>query len=271
MDHHIHHLLFKRRIMESNLNYGNWIRRKILIILGSCALISGALSIVPFGTMMQVIFGVLSGVMLLSFLFPLYSYVMFSQKGGKIQDKVYNLIIIKLGILAKNSNILDIGSGNGVLAVKLALNNPESTILGVDYWGKNWEYSKRVCDRNAQLAQVQDRVSYQKGDAAKLDFVDSSFDGLTSNLTFHEVQSVKDKREVVKEALRVLKPGGSFSFVDYFYESKYYGKPTDLVSYLGDLGITQFELRPLKDMLVLPILLKDPKNLGRVGILYGKK
>jgi hypothetical protein len=33
----------------------------------------------------------------ISFLFPLYAYVMFSQKGGRFQEKVYNLIIQSLG------------------------------------------------------------------------------------------------------------------------------------------------------------------------------
>jgi ubiquinone/menaquinone biosynthesis C-methylase UbiE len=196
---------------------------------------------------------------------------MFSQKGGKVQEKVYNLILAKLGEQQKGSQLLDIGSGNGVLAVKMALGNPHSKVTGVDYWGDDWEYSRGVCEKNAALANVADRVKFQKGDAAALDFADDSFDGVTSNQTFHEVQSVKDKREVVKEALRILKPGGSFSFVDYFYAAKYYGSSVTFKEYLHGLNILKFELHPLQEVLPLPILLRHPKILGKVGILYGKK
>jgi SAM-dependent methyltransferase len=253
------------------LNYGNWIRRKILVILGSSAIVAGGLSFVPLGEVYRIVILVLFIILLVSFLFPLYSYIMFSQKGGKVQQKVYNLIILKLGEQAKGSEILDIGSGNGVLAVKLALYHPNSIITGVDYWGENWEYSKGVCEANARLAKVEEQVSFQKGDAASLDFSDGTFDGVTSNLTFHEVQSLKDKRDAIKEALRILKPGGSFSFVDYFFEAKYYGYSQEFEEYLRNSGLSTFELHPLNEILDLPILLRHPKILGRVGILYGKK
>jgi ubiquinone/menaquinone biosynthesis C-methylase UbiE len=39
----------------------------------------------------------------------------------------------------------------------------------------------------------------------KLPFADEHFDAVVSNFVFHEVKDVKDKRAVIKEALRVLK------------------------------------------------------------------
>jgi ubiquinone/menaquinone biosynthesis C-methylase UbiE len=209
-------------------------------------------------------------VILISFLFPLYAYLMFSQKGGRIQEKVYNLIIQNLGDEVKG-RILDIGSGNGVLSIKLAQRHHGVTVVGIDYWGKDWEYSKEVCDKNAQIAKVEGRVHFQKGDAAALEFATDSFDGAISNLTFHEVQSVVDKRAVVQEALRVVKPGGTFAFIDYFYAEKYYGNTAAFESYLQDQKLSQFECKSLRDMFALPILLRHPKILGWVGIIYGRK
>jgi ubiquinone/menaquinone biosynthesis C-methylase UbiE len=256
--------------MEAQLAYGNWIRKKNLLILGLCTLGVGVLFFFPLGALYQLIVAMLFVVILISFLFPLYAYVMFSQKGGRIQDKVYDLIIQSLGKEAKGK-ILDIGSGNGVLAVKLAQQHHEVTVVGIDYWGKDWEYSKEVCDKNARIAKVESRVHFQKGDAAALEFAPASFDGAISNLTFHEVQSVEDKRAVVREALRVVKPGGAFAFVDYFYAEKYYGKAMEFESYLRDHKLSQFEYKPLQDMLALPVLLRHPKILGKVGIIYGRK
>ncbi len=256
--------------METQLAYGNWIRKKNLLILGLCALGVGTLLLFPLGTLYQLIVAIVFLAILVSFLFPLYAYVMFSQKGGQVQEKVYNLIIQSLGEEVKG-RILDIGSGNGVLAVKLAQQHREVTVVGIDYWGKDWEYSKEVCDKNARIAKVESRVHFQKGDAAALEFAPDSFDGAISNLTFHEVQSVTDKRAVVQEALRVVKPGGTFAFVDYFYAEKYYGKAVEFESYLRDQKLSQLEYKPLREMLALPVLLRHPKILGRVGIIYGRK
>lgn len=256
--------------METQLAYGNWVRKKNLLILGLCTLGIGVLIFIPLGTLYRIIVTVLFLVILISFLFPLYAYVMFSQKGGRIQEKVYNLIIQSLGKDVKGK-ILDIGSGNGVLAIKLAQQHHEVTVVGIDYWGKDWEYSKEVCDKNARIAKVDGRVHFQKGDASALDFASGSFDGAISNLTFHEVQSVADKRAVVQDALRVVKPGGTFAFVDYFYAEKYYGKPAEFESYLRDQKLSHFEYKPLREVFPLPVLLRHPKILGRVGIIYGRK
>jgi ubiquinone/menaquinone biosynthesis C-methylase UbiE len=255
--------------METQFVYGNWIRVRILLILGLCTLAAGVLVFLPFGAIYRLIMAFLFVIAFISFLIPFFSYVMFSQKGGNYQEKVYHLIIQSLGP-AITGRILDIGSGNGVLAVKLAQQD-EAEVTGMDYWGKDWEYSKGVCEKNAQLGRVADRVHFQKGDAAALEFPNDTFDGVTSNLTFHEVRSVQDKREVLREALRVVKPGGRFAFVDYFYEAKYYGKAPEFEAYLNGLKLAQVAFKPLGEMIALPIFLKHPKIFGKVGIIYGRK
>jgi ubiquinone/menaquinone biosynthesis C-methylase UbiE len=256
--------------MSVELEYGNWIRKKNVLVLGSVTLLTGLLALIPFGPLYRGVMLLLFLMMLVSFFLPLYAYVMFSQKGGRLQEKIYQLIVKKLGTNVTGS-VLDIGSGNGVLAVRLALQNPDAKVTGMDYWGRDWEYSKGVCEQNARKAGVQDRLSFQRGDAASLDFANETFDGAISNLTFHEVQSVLDKRKVLAEALRVIKPGGVFSFVDYFDESKYYGSESEFKKYLEELHLAQFEYKSLNEMLEIPVLLKHPKILGKVGIIYGRK
>jgi len=255
---------------ETQLNYGNWIRKKILLILGVCALGMGVLSLLPFGSLYRLVMAFLFVTTFISFLFPLYSYVMFSQNGGHIQDRVYNLIIQHLGPPI-TGRILDIGSGNGVLAVKLAHQHGQAEVVGMDYWGRNWEYSKGSCDKNARIGGVENRVHFQTGDAAVLEFSSDTFDGVVSNLTFHEVRSVADKREVVREALRVVKGGGRFAFVDYFYNAKLYGTAAEFENYLRSLNLSHFEIKPLRERIELPLLLLHPKILGQVGIVYGRK
>lgn len=252
------------------LDYGNWVRKKILLILGLCALGMGTLIFIPLGLAYKIIATTLFVIVFISFLLPLYAYIMFSQNGGGLQEKIYNLAIHHLGKDLKGK-FIDIGSGNGVLAIKLAQRHEIIEVTGIDYWGKDWEYSKSTCEKNAQLVKVENRVHFQKGDAALLDFADNTFDGAISNLTFHEVKSVADKKLVVQEALRVLKSGGSFSFVDYFFDEKYYGKESEFEQFLKDLNLTRFERKRLQEVIVLPTLLRHPKILGKVGIIFGKK
>ena len=260
----------ERERLETSLDYGNWIRKKNLLALGAGTLGAGALVFIPLGFLYRLTMTILFAVLLVSFLFPLYAYMMFSQQGGRLQDKVYNLIIQRLGAKVKG-RVLDIGSGNGVLAVKLAQQHGEAEVVGIDYWGKAWEYSKRVCEKNARAAQVEARVHFQKGDAAALEFASATFDAAISNLTFHEVASVADKRAVVREALRVVKPGGAFAFVDYFYDAKYYSTASEFENYLTGLHLSEFKCNPLQDVMAIPRLLRHPKILVRVGILYGRK
>lgn len=252
------------------LDYGNWVRKKILLILGLCALGMGALIFIPLGLVYRIIATTLFAIAFVSFLFPLYAYIMFSQNGGKLQEKIYNLAIQHLG-KDLQGNFIDIGSGNGVLAISLAQQHQNIEVTGVDYWGTDWEYSKSICEKNARIVKVESRVHFQKGDAASLDFADNRFDGAISNLTFHEVKSVPDKKLVLQEALRVVKSGGSFSFVDYFFDEKYYGTALELEKFLKGLNLEHFERKHLKDVLPLPAMLQHPKILGKVGIIFGKK
>jgi hypothetical protein len=138
----------------------------------------------------------------ISFSTPLYAYFMSSHSGGKFQEKIYAVLIGHFVDQNLYGKVLAIGSGNGILPIELVKAIPGVEVSGIDYWGKEWEYSKVVCEDNPRKTNLEKRIHFQKGDAAKLEFEDAMFDGVVSNLTFHEVQSVKDKKDVLKEALK---------------------------------------------------------------------
>ena len=256
--------------LTPDITYGNWIRRKVLLVLGLSTLIVGILFFLSNNVYLQIVTGLLSIILLISFSFPLYAYYTFSPRGGNLQEKIYTLIVDRLG-QSTPKNVLDIGTGNGLLSLKLAQKYPAAQVVGMDYWGKNWEYSQAICEANARTLGVSDRVRFVKGDAASLEFNNASFTAVVSNLTFHEVKSAPQKREVVREALRVLQPGGRFAFVDYFYDSQHYGQPAEFETFLRSLGLAQIEFKHLSEMLPLPRLLRHPKIFGKVGIIYGQK
>jgi ubiquinone/menaquinone biosynthesis C-methylase UbiE len=256
--------------MKTPIVYGNWIRKKMLLALGLGVVSLGVLFFLLSDPYLQIITGLLFVTLLISLSFPLYAYYAFSPRGGALQEKIYTLIVENLGPSLTES-ALDIGTGNGVLALNLAQKHPTLQVIGLDYWGKNWEYSQAICEANAYTAHVADRARFVKGDAAKLDFGDAAFAAVVSNLTFHEVKSAPQKREVVQEALRVLRPGGRFVFVDYFYDSRDYGQTAEFKTFLKSLGVSKLDFTHLNDVLPIPRFLRHPKIFGKVGIIYGQK
>ncbi len=144
-------------------------------------------------------------------------------------------------------------------------------MTGIDYWGKKWDYSKSVCEHNARVEGVGDHLEFQKASASELPFPDESFDLAVSNLVFHEVSQVKDKRQLVREGLRVVKKGGHFAFQDPFLIEAYYGKPEQLLALVKSWGISQVEFVKTCDAPFIPRLLKLPFMVGKIGVLYGIK
>jgi ubiquinone/menaquinone biosynthesis C-methylase UbiE len=134
-----------------------------------------------------------------------------------------------------------------------------------------WEYSKSLCERNAKIEGVAQRVRFQKASASDLPFEDECFDVAVSNLVFHEVRDTKDKREVIREALRVVKKGGRFAFQDLFLLKRVYGKTDDLLATVRSWGITKIEFVKTADSAFIPRMLKLPFMVGTIGILYGEK
>ena len=166
---------------------------------------------------------------------------------------------------------LDIGCGNGPLAVNLAKKYPNANVVGIDYWGGQWDYSKETCERNAQLEGVGARVSFQKASAVQLPFPDGYFDAVVSNLVFHEVSSARDKIGLIREALRVLKKGGTFSLQDLFLIKKIYGDTDELIATLKNYGLTEVEFVATRDSKFIPRIFRLPFMIGTIGLIKGQK
>lgn len=108
-----------------------------------------------------------------------------------------------------NGILLDIGCGAGAVTIRCAKKFPNAKLIGMDYWGKEWDYAKEQCESNTTIEGVSDRTYFENGDAAKLSYADNTFDAAVSNFVFHEVKTQPDKQLVVREALRVVKKGGA--------------------------------------------------------------
>jgi SAM-dependent methyltransferase len=245
-------------------DYGNWVSKKLLFIPGIVALFFIGLSFISYFFLIGTI------IILIPFTYFLYAYCKFTPKGGDIQTRIRNLVFDYIN-WNENGKILDIGCGNGALAIEAAIKYGEAQVTGIDCWGEMWDYSRDACEKNAKVVGVADRVTFQKASAANLPFEDGAFDVVISNFVFHEVQEAGDKRDVLKEALRVVKPGGTFVFQDLFMVRKIYGEPEELLETVRLCGIREVHLVDTSKSAFIPGALKLPFMVGSIGIIYGTK
>lgn len=196
-----------------------------------------------------------------------------SSRGGGWERRIHERAIERLALPRDSrASVLDIGCGDASLLVALLEHAPAVTATGIDYWGANWDYAKAACEQ--RLARLNLRATFRRMDAARLDFPDASFDAVVSVMCFHEVKAPRGAKLrgpllAVREALRVLKPGGRFVLIDRFDDPADYGKPAGLAELLQ--SATDLRREPLVAALGIPWPLKTKRALGPVVMLSGRK
>jgi SAM-dependent methyltransferase len=245
-------------------DFGNWMSKQIIYFpaLIGVAFLAAGFFFWPLWVVSIIFLGLAA--------YFVYARYLFSPKGGNVQHQIWNLVLTNLA-WDGDGRVLDIGCGNGALSVKLATKYPSAQVTGIDYWGAKWDYSKGICEANARVEKVAERVVFQKASASRLPFDDGYFDAVVSNLCFHEVANAKDKRAVIQEALRVVKKGGKFAFQDLFSLKQLYGTPQELVETIKSWGVAEVEFVETRNAPFIPSALKLPLMMGRIGLIRGKK
>ena len=257
--------------------YGNWVSDKRIIqtgiAFGAFSLAALALFLfVPQGTLaivLEVVLILLAAFLMVADIYFLRAKQLFSYDGGNVQGKILDLLIEHIR-WEGNGKALDIGCGSGALAIKLQKKFSGAHITGVDYWGGSWGYYKDQCEENAEQEGVKG-IEFKQASASRLPFEEESFDLAVSNLVFHEVKDSADKREVIREALRVVKKGGCFVFQDLLQLTPYFGKPEELVDLIKSWGIREVHYEDTSKAPFIPNALKLPFMVGALGMVYGVK
>jgi len=97
-------------------------------------------------------------------------------------------------------SILDVGAGRGYMSLRLAAENPEARIVGIDYS----PLQVRAAERYRRRQKITNGA-FLRGNAMDIRFAEATFDGAVS------VGSIKhwpDPDRGLREIRRVLKPGG---------------------------------------------------------------
>jgi len=144
---------------------------------------------------------------------------------GSIHDEVLSRYYgcgLVVPPLLEGTRVLDLGCGSGrdVYALS-AMVGEAGYVLGIDMTPEQLAIAERHRDyHRQQFGHTQSNVAFREGyleKLADLDLADSSFDVVVSNCVLN---LCTDKRTVLEQVHRLLKPGGEFYFSDIYTDRR---------------------------------------------------
>ncbi len=109
--------------------------------------------------------------------------------------------------LPAEARVLDLATGTGDVALRIARAHPDAQVTGVD----PSEKMLAVGRQKVAAAGLAGRIVLVQGDAEKLDFPDRRFDGVT--IAFG-IRNVPDRQRALREMARVCRIGGRIAILE---------------------------------------------------------
>lgn len=117
-------------------------------------------------------------------------------------------ILVGQAAIRPHHRVLEIGCGTGSLLVAIKQLHPEADVTGLDPDAKALARARRKAER----AGVSIRLDQAFAD--NMPYPDATFDRVLSSFMFHHLQQA-DRERALREARRVLEPGGTFHMLDF--------------------------------------------------------
>ena len=122
-----------------------------------------------------------------------------------------------------NEQVLDVGTGRGLLMIGAAKKLTAGRSTGIDIWSAK-DLSGNALEKtidNIDIEGVRGKADVQSGDATAMRFPEASFDVVVSNLCIHNIPTKEGRDKACREIVRVLKPGGKAIISDFIKTGDY--------------------------------------------------
>ncbi len=122
-------------------------------------------------------------------------------------DRSWRRRTVKALELAANSKVLDVATGTGAVAIEIARQQPQASVIGLDPSAKMLDIGRQ----NLATLGLAGTIELRQGEAEALPFDDNSFDGLS---IAYGIRNVADRDQGLREMARVVRPGGRIAILE---------------------------------------------------------
>lgn len=138
---------------------------------------------------------------------PRYDFLNWLLSAGR--DSYWRQMAINELPLGAGGTFLDVATGTGDIAIKIAENAPETVkVVGVDFSEKMLDVGREKINQKG----LKNQIELKYGDATDLPFDDNSFEGA---ITAFGLRNFSNLEKGLKEMLRVVKPGGKVVILEF--------------------------------------------------------
>jgi arsenite methyltransferase len=131
--------------------------------------------------------------------------------------------MIALAHLRGDEQVLDVGTGRGLLLAGAAKHLTIGRAVGIDIWSQKdlSSNNQAATQANLEAEGVADRCELRSEPAQAMRFSDGSMDAVFSLMCIHNIPAAAERDAACREIARVLKPGGVAVISDYKNTGRY--------------------------------------------------
>jgi ubiquinone/menaquinone biosynthesis C-methylase UbiE len=163
--------------------------------------------------------------------------------------------------LRAGHRVLEIGCGTGTLVVMIKRLHPGAEVIGLDPDPKALARARRKAEGASA------RIQFDQGFGDELPYTEASFDRVFSSLMFHHLGR-DGKEATLREARRVLRPGGILSLLDFA------GPEAGAGGFLARRLHSSHQLRDNSEGRILALMsragLTSPQKVSQGAMLFGR-